>query len=122
MTNTPLQALVLLNDPTYVEAARFLAARMLTQGGKTAAGRINYAFRLATGRIPDPQERAVLLEEAQEALADYRLHSGEAAALLTVGASKSDPRLDPKELAAWTTVASIILNLDETITKAIAAD
>ena len=61
VTNTPLQALVLLNDPTYVEAARFLAARMLTQGGKTPAGRINYAFRLATGRIPDPQERAVLL-------------------------------------------------------------
>ena len=108
VTNTPLQALVLLNDPTYVEAARFLAARMMTEGGKTAAGRINYAFRLATGRIPDPQERAVLLEAAQEALADYRLHSGQAAELLTVGASKSDPQLDPKELAAWTTVASII--------------
>ena len=59
----------------------------------------------------------MLLEAAQEALADYRLHSGEAAALLAVGASKSDPKLNPKELAAWTTVASIILNLDETITK-----
>ena len=117
VTNTPLQALVLLNDPTYVEAARFLAARMMTQGGNTATRRINYAFRLATGRIPDPQERAVLLEAAQEALADYRLHSGQATQLLAVGASKSDPRLDPKELAAWTTVAGIILNLDETITK-----
>ena len=117
VTNTPLQALVLLNDPTYVEAARFLAARMLTQGGKTEAGRINYAFRLATGRNPDLQERAVLVEAAQEALADYRLHSGEATALLTVGASQCDPKLDPKELAAWTTVAGIILNLDETITK-----
>jgi hypothetical protein len=117
VTNTPLQALVLLNDPTYVEAARFLAARMLTEGGKTANGRINYAFRMATGRIPDPQERAVLLEQAQEALADFRQHSDQAAELLSVGASRSDPRLDPKELAAWTTVASIILNLDETITK-----
>ncbi len=117
VTNTPLQALVLLNDPTYVEAARFLAARMLTQGGKTEAARINYAFRLATGRIPDQQERAVLEDAATEALDDYRHHSDEAAALLTVGASRSDPRLDPKELAAWTTVASIILNLDETITK-----
>jgi hypothetical protein len=117
VTNTPLQALVLLNDPTYVEAARFLAARMLTEGGSTATRRIDFAFRLATGRIPDPQERAVLLQAGQEALADYRLHSGEAAALLTVGASRSDPKLDPKELAAWTTVASIILNLDETITK-----
>jgi hypothetical protein len=117
VTNTPLQALVLLNDPTYVEASRFLAARMLTQGGKTASGRINYAFRLATGRTPDAQERAVLLQAAQEALADYRRHSGEATELLAVGASKSDPNLDPKELAAWTTVAGIILNLDETITK-----
>jgi len=117
VTNTPLQALVLLNDPTYVEAARFLAARMLTQGGKTATGRIDYAFRLTTGRIPDPQERAVLVEAAQEALADYRQHNSEATALLNVGASKSDPKLDPKELAAWTIVASIILNLDETITK-----
>src|SRR5208282_2507986 len=78
VTNTPLQALVLLNDPTYVEASRFLAARMLTQGGETATGRINYAFRLATGRIPDPQERAVLLEAAQEAVADYRLHGDQA--------------------------------------------
>jgi hypothetical protein len=117
VTNTPLQALVLLNDPTYVEAARFFAARMLTQGGKTDAGRINYAFRLATGRTPDPQERAVLVESAQEALSDYRRHTGEAAALLAVGASRGDSRADPNELAAWTTVASIILNLDETITK-----
>jgi hypothetical protein len=117
VTNTPLQALVLLNDPTYVEAARFLAARMLTQGGKTPIGRINYAFRMATGRSPNAQERARLLEQAQEALADFRQHSDQAAELLSVGASKSDPRLDPKELAAWTTVASIILNLDETITK-----
>jgi hypothetical protein len=117
VTNTPLQALALLNDPTYVEASRFLAARMMTQGGKTPAGRINYAFRLATGRAPDPRERAILLEQAQEALAEYRQHGEEAKALLAVGASKSDPRLNPKELAAWTTVAGIILNLDETVTK-----
>jgi hypothetical protein len=117
VTNTPLQALVLMNDPTYVEAARFLAVRMLTEGGSTAARRIDLAFRLATGRIPDSQERAALLAAAQEALADYRLHGGQAAALLSVGASRSDPKLDPKELAAWTTVASMILNLDETITK-----
>ena len=117
VTNTPLQALVLLNDPTYVEASRFLAARTLTQGGNTPTSRIDYAFRLATGRTPDPQERAVLLEQAQEALAEYRQHGDEAKALLAVGSSKSDPRLDPKELAAWTTVAGIILNLDETITK-----
>jgi len=117
VTNTPLQALVLLNDPTYVEASRFLAERMLTQGGKTAAGRIDFAFRLATARTPDPQERAVLLEQARAAVAEYRTHGDAAKALLNVGASRCDPRIDPKELAAWTTVAGIILNLDETITK-----
>jgi hypothetical protein len=117
VTNTPLQALVLLNDPTYVEASRFLAQRMLTQGGKTSASRINFAFRLATGRLPDFQERAVLLDQAQAALAEYRQHSDEAKALLSVGDTRSDPRLNQNELAAWTTVASIILNLDETITK-----
>ena len=77
----------------------------------------NFAFRLATGRNPDPQERAVLLQASQEALADYRLHGSEAAALINVGASRSNPKLNPSELAAWTTVASMILNLDETITK-----
>ncbi len=117
VTNTPLQALVLLNDPTYVEASRFLAQRMLTQGGKTPAGRIDFAFKLATGRAPDAQERAVLLEQAKEALAEYRQHGNEAKELLAVGDSRSDSRLDPRELAAWTTVAGIILNLDETITK-----
>jgi hypothetical protein len=117
ITNTPLQALVLLNDPTYVEAARLLAARTITEGGTAPEGRIKYAFRMATGRIPDSQETAVLEEAATAALADFRQHRDEAAALLTVGASKSSASLDPQELAAWTTVASMILNLDETITK-----
>jgi hypothetical protein len=117
ITNTPLQALVLMNDPTYVEAARFLAARMIAEGGTAPVARIQYAFRLATGRIPDSQETAVLVEAANEALADFRQHRDEAAALLTVGASKSNQSPDPQELAAWTTVASMILNLDETITK-----
>jgi hypothetical protein len=117
ITDTPLQALVLMNDPTYVEAARFLAARMIAEGGTAPVARIQYAFRLATGRIPDSQETAVLVEAANEALADFRQHRDEAAALLTVGASKSNQSQDPQELAAWTTVASMILNLDETITK-----
>ena len=117
VTNTPLQALELMNDPTYIESARFLAARVITQGGKTTPARINYAFRLATGREPDAQERAVLVEAVQQALADYRQHRDQAVKLLSVGDSRSDPKLNPQELAAWTTVASIILNLDETITK-----
>ncbi len=117
VTNTPLQALVLMNDPTYVEAARFLAARMMTQGGKSAVARVDFGFRLATGRTPDAQERAILVDEAQESIADYRAHSAQASELLGVGATRSSSKLNPKELAAWTTVASIILNLDETITK-----
>jgi len=117
ITNTPLQALVLMNDPTYVEAARFLAARMITEGGAAPEGRIKYAFRMATGRIPDAQETAVLQGAANEALAGFRQHRDEATALLAVGASRNNPSLDPQELAAWTTVASMILNLDETITK-----
>jgi len=117
ITNTPLQALVLMNDPTYVEAARFLAARMIAEGGRAPGERIKYAFRMATGRVPDSQETAVLEEVANDALADFRQHRDEAAALLAVGASRSNASLDPQELAAWTTVASMILNLDETITK-----
>jgi hypothetical protein len=117
VTNTPLQALVLLNDPTYVEAARALAERVLTEGGKSATERINLAFRLATARTPEPREQTVLVEAARQELAEYRRHQDEAAKLLTVGDSKRNSRLDPSELAAWTTVASMILNLDEAITK-----
>jgi len=117
VTNTPLQALVLLNDPTYVEAARALAQRTLAEGGKSAAERINFAFRLATARTPEPRERTVLVEAARQERTEYRRHQDEAAKLLAVGDSKCNPRRDPSELAAWTTVASMILNLDETITK-----
>ena len=116
-TITGYSAEELMNDPTYVEASRFLAQRMLTQGGKTPAGRIDFAFKLATGRAPDSKERAVLLEQAQQALAEFRKNGDEAKELLAVGASRPDAHLDPKELAAWTAVAGIILNLDETITK-----
>ncbi len=117
ITNTPLQALALLNDPTYVEAARALAQRMLTEGGKSPTERINFAFRLATARTPEPRERAVLLDAARQQVAEYHRHKDNAAKLLTVGDSSYNSRLDPGELAAWTTVASMILNLDETITK-----
>jgi hypothetical protein len=116
-TNTPLQALVLLNDPTYVEAARALAERTIKQGGASADDRVNFAFRLATARLPSPAERDILVGSYNDQLQDFRNHTDEAAKLLAVGASKRDSRLDPGELAAWTTVASMILNLDETITK-----
>ncbi len=117
LTNTPLQALVLLNDPTYVEAARALAQRALLEGGKDVNGRIAYAFRLATGRTPAAQEVAVLRTLLSQELTAFRRHKKDAGDLLRVGESKPSPAIDAVDLAAWTTVASAVLNLDETVTK-----
>jgi hypothetical protein len=116
-TNTPLQALVLLNDPTYVEAARALAARVLGQAGRDPGARIDLAWRLATAREPSPERRQVLRDLAEEQLAHYRQDEDAARKLLAVGESPLAGDLDPAELAAWTTVASTILNLDEVISK-----
>jgi len=117
VTNTPLQALVLLNDPTYVEASRALAERTLRSGGKSDQARIDFAFKLATARAPDPQERSVLLSSLKEFRSSYAQDQANATKLLSVGDTKVDSSLAPRELAAWTTVASMILNLDETVTK-----
>jgi hypothetical protein len=116
-TNTPLQALALLNDPTYVEASRALAQRMIVEAGRDPAARINFAFRLAIARKPTAKERQVLRGLAEREVAGYRRDTEAAQRLLHVGESKFDNKLDVGELAAWTTVASVILNLDETITK-----
>jgi hypothetical protein len=117
LTNTPLQALVLLNDPTYVEAARALAQRALTGSGKSESGRIEFMFRLATARKPTPDETGVLAQLLEKQLVSFRRDRQAALQLLGVGESPRDPRLNMTELAAWTTVASAILNLDETISK-----
>ena len=117
MTNTPLQALVLLNDPTYVEAARMLAQRTLVEVGRDDQSRITYAFRLATARTPALKEIAVLEELLKKQRTTFRHDQQAALRLLSVGESPRNTRLDPSELAAWTMVASTILNLDETITK-----
>jgi hypothetical protein len=117
LTNTPLQGLVLLNDPTYVEAARALATRTLTQAAKDPAQRVRYAFELATARIPNSNEVAILERQAGQALDHYRQDPGAAQKLIAVGQSPVDTKLNPSELAAWTMVSSTILNLDETITK-----
>jgi len=117
VTNTPLQALALLNDPTYVEASRALAERTLRSGGKSDQARLDFAFKLATARTPDSQERAVLLDSLKEFRSSYAQDQANAAKLLSVGETKADSTLAPRELAAWTTVASMILNLDETVTK-----
>ena len=116
-TNTPLQALVLMNDPTYVEAARALAQRTLMEAGRDPVRRIRFVFRQATGRNPAPAEVRLFSEPLQKQLAVDRLDKESAASLLRVGASPFNEKLNVRELAAWTTVASSILNLDETITK-----
>ena len=116
-TNTPLQALVLMNDPTYVEASRKLAERALTEGGKDANSRIAFAFRLATARKPTMAETKVLRELLTQQLSRYRSDKKAAADFLKIGELAADAKLDKAELAAWTMVMSAILNLDETITK-----
>ena len=116
-TNTPLQALNLMNDVTYVEASRKLAERMMKEGGKTYRERIAYGFELATSRLPRRQEGEVLLGVYQQFLDSYQGDAKAADALLSEGESPRDESLDPVELASYTSVASLILNLDEVITK-----
>jgi len=116
-TNTPLQALTLMNDVTYLEAARALAQRMLSEGGDTPESRIAFAFRLATSRAPTLPERQVLLGSFHNYLDRYRTDPEAARKLLSQGEWKHNPELDAGELAAYAGVGSLILNLDETITK-----
>ena len=116
-TNTPLQALTLLNDPQFVEASRAFAQRVMTEAGPDPKQRIIYAFRLATARKPGADEMNVLLDVYQRQLGEYQKDNEAAEKLLTVGGFRVKPELDRSELAAWTTVASMILNLDETVTK-----
>ena len=116
-TNTPLQALNLMNDTTYVEAARMMAERMMKEGGDMPRDRLTFALRLAAGRRPDEVEMHLLLDNLQTQLAHFRDQPQQAAKLLTVGARHADPKLKSEELAAYSIVASLILNLDEVITK-----
>jgi len=116
-TNTPLQALTLLNDTTFVEAARVLAERALRQGGRTPEERIAWAFRRAACRPPAAKELAVLARGFRRNLHHYASDRKAATKLVTVGETKPDPALNTVELAAYTGVASVILNLDEVLSK-----
>jgi hypothetical protein len=117
MTNTPLQALDMMNNPQYVEAARVLAQRMMQAGGATPAARIGYAFRRATARLPKPAEEAVLLDAFKVQLASFQGKAKDALQYVSLGEAPRDEKLDVPELAAYTNVASLILNLSQTITK-----
>jgi mono/diheme cytochrome c family protein len=115
-TNTPLQALVLLNDPTYIEASRKLAETLLRRSGSDA-DRVTWAFRTATARTPSAAEKAVLLRVLDQQRRHYQANIPAAEALLSNGEAPRDITLDPAELAAWTLISSTILNLDETVTR-----
>jgi hypothetical protein len=116
-TNTPLQALVLLNDPTYVESARIFAERLIKEAGPTPAERIGHAFRLAISRPPTAGEQRILTGLLVEAISRFRSDKAAAEKLVAVGDSPRDAGVDVIDLAGWTTIASVILNLDETISK-----
>jgi hypothetical protein len=116
-SNIPQQALVLLNDPTYVEAARAFAARILTQCPGDSAERISWAWQQALQRQPRPDELAVAQRLFDEHLKTYRTNPTAAADLLRVGQCPVPQSLDKVELAAWTHIARVLLNLHESITR-----
>ncbi len=116
-TNTPLQALNLMNDVTYVEAARLLAERMMKEGGATVDARVAWAFRTVTSRWPKESERATLRASVEAQRQWYGANLSEAEKLVRIGERRNDAALPVADLAAYTMVASLLLNLDEVITK-----
>ena len=116
-TNTPLQALNLMNDVTFVEASRKLAERMMTEGGRTPQERIGYGYRLATAHELKPENHEILVGGYRHYLDNFQTDRRAALELVRQGESERDQALDVAQLASYTTVASLILNLDETITK-----
>lgn len=116
-TQTPLQSLVLMNDPAFVETARGLAARVMKEEPKDSDKRILRAFRHTLGRRPESGELTILKKTYEQQLANFRQDSKAANAFLKVGDSPLPEKTDPAELAAMTTVANVLLNLNEAITK-----
>lgn len=116
-TNTPLQSLNLMNDVTYIEAARWLAERMIKEGGASAEQRLAWAFRLVASRSPNEKEIQTLVRNLSKQREYFTANPEEVTKLLAVGEKRNDARLNPAELAAYATTASLLLNLDEVITK-----
>jgi len=116
-TNTPLQALAGLNEPTFLEAARVFAQRILSEGGTGADQQLDFAFRTCLGRPPTPAEQARLLGFLKQQLASYTLDASSARVLVQIGSAPLPKNLDARTLAAWMIVANVLFNLDETLTK-----
>jgi hypothetical protein len=116
-TNTPLQAFVTLNDPVYVEAAQALGRRIAAEGGTSVEERVEYGLKLALGRPAGPEQVAPLAELYQSEVERYRSHPDDARALATEPIGPLPDGADPAEMAAWTTVANVLLNLDGVLTR-----
>lgn len=114
-TSTPLQALVLLNDPQFVEAARFAGQRMLLEGGESLDTKVRWLFRTITGRAPTYKESSILRALFEEELASFEADEAAATRLLAVGEAPADAALDIKQLAAATLLAQAIFNHDEAV-------
>jgi hypothetical protein len=117
VSNTPQQALTLLNDPEFVEAARVFAARVLAEKGATDADRLAKAFERVLARAPTPAEAAALQTYLADREKHYRAEPDEAKRLLRVGLASEPAGADEPRLAAWTAVCRALLNLHETITR-----
>lgn len=116
-SNTPMQALTLLNDPTYVEAARTFAARIIKEGGETPEDRISWAYRQSLSRSPNPNELELINGMFEKHKMQYAQNPESASKLISTGESPLIQGIDATEHAAWTSVARVILNLHETITR-----
>jgi hypothetical protein len=116
-TNTPLQALVTLNDVQFIEAARFLAERVMKEGGETEASGIDYLAKRILARPFTSEEMPIVLESYQSLLSDFKTKPESAKKLIAMGESKPDAKLDPSTLAAWTMLANELFNLDEVLNK-----
>ena len=116
-SNTPMQALTLLNDPSYVETARVFASRIIQEGGESVVERINWAYQWTLSRSPAPKELEIVTNLYEKHQAEYTTHVDAADALVATGEAPMLEGIEPAELAAWTSVARVILNLHETIMR-----
>ena len=116
-SNTPLQALQLMNDVQHFEAARKLAERILIEGGKTPAERIRFAYRVVLSRDPEALEADVVSQTLGQFMERYQKDPASAAKALRVGEAPVRAGLAEPELAAYTLIANLLLNLDETVTR-----